>query len=144
MSVHRIRLRGPWRYESLSAEITDPASGRVPLPGAWQELFGEVAGRVRFSRTFHRPTNLEPGSRVHLVFEGLGGAAEISLNGRKIGESANGTAAEDSLRIEVTERLNPHNELQVDVQYDPTESATPGGLWGLVVLEIHEPAGRLG
>ncbi len=137
MSIHRIRLRGPWRCDSLSAGLS--ARGRVQLPQSWRDLFGETPGRARFSRTFHRPTNLEPESRVHLIFEGIGGEAEISLNGQRIGESPSETAGEAPVRIEITNRLTPHNELQVDVQFDPAQSPAPGGLWGPVVLEIHEP-----
>lgn len=134
MSGHRIRLRGPWHYEWLGDSKPEPQSGRVTLPNEWRELFGETAGRVRFQRTFHCPTNLAEASRVDLVFEGLGGEASVTLNGQELCESA----SENPLRFAITEFLCPTNILQVDVHFQPNKTPQPGGLWGLVVLEIVE------
>ena len=82
-------------------------------------MFGERAGRVGFTRTFHRPTNLEPGCEVQLVFEGLGGKAQISLNGQKIQGIGDDYRCGVSLHIDVTDRLELHNELQVEIEFDP-------------------------
>lgn len=132
MSVHRIRLRGPWQFEWLSSSVREPASGRISLPADWRDLFGTESGQVCFRRKFNRPTNLEPGTDVNLVFEGVGGTATVKLNGQSLESQTK------SHRYRITEHLAPSNELQVDLQFDPTETPEPGGLWGLVVLEIVE------
>lgn len=134
MNVHRIRLRGPWNYEWLGDSTHEPKSGRVSLPKDWRELFGDVAGCVRFQRTFHCPTNLAEASRVDLVFEGIGGEAAINFNGQPLGNSS----SEQERRIAITEMLLPTNDLRVEVAFEPQKTPQPGGLWGLIALEIVE------
>jgi hypothetical protein len=62
MYPHRIRLRGPWECESLSARKT------------------------RFRRRFGCPTNLDSFERVWLTFGGIEGPFSSSLNGLPLGE----------------------------------------------------------
>jgi beta-galactosidase/beta-glucuronidase len=137
MHIHRIRLRGPWKFQWLSDPKPDPESGRASLPQEWRELFGTNAGRVRFQRTFHAPTNLEPTSQVNLVFEGIGGDCRVSLNDREFG-GQEGASRESMLRFDITEGLLPSNDLRIEVQFLPNQTTQPGGLWGMVVLEIVE------
>jgi len=135
MNVHRIRLRGPWRYEWLSSDSPEPAASRVNLPSDWQDIFGNATGRVCFSRNFNCPSNLEPSTRLDLVFEGLGGEAEIFLNGQKLEPDAD----RSPVRCPITGLLEPaQNQIRVEIQFDPSDSDGPGGLWGPVVLEIRE------
>ncbi|TWT86147.1 hypothetical protein Mal64_38870 [Pseudobythopirellula maris] len=85
---HVIRLRAAWRH--------DAASG--------------VA-----ERRFHRPTGLEGGDRVWLVFdEPAPAGATVALNG--------GALALDASRADITEQLEASNELRVDASGDV-------GLW---------------
>jgi hypothetical protein len=137
--THRIRLKGPWDYEwvaSDDAATIEPGSavGRVKMPADWQSTFGNRSGTVRFHRRFHRPTNLEPYERVSIAFDGIGGAGEVWLNGRKLGAFG----VEDKvLCFEVTPCLEMRNELIVEVCFDPSASGRqPGGLWGPVAIEI--------
>lgn len=134
--AHRMFLKGPWQCEWL--EGPEPALGEAPsqvrMPVSWQDAFGPVSGRVRFSRRFHSPTNLEPEEHVVLAFEGLGGAVEITVNGKTL---ASADTPEDVLRCDVTELLKPFNELTVDVRFDATSTDRPGGLWQPVAIEIH-------
>jgi beta-galactosidase/beta-glucuronidase len=104
------------------------------MPVSWQDAFGPVAGRVRFQRRFHSPTNLEPEEHVILAFEGLEGTAEISVNGTRI---ASAGPIEDILRCDVTEFLRPFNDLTVDIDFDARSTDRPGGLWKPVAIEIH-------
>ena len=134
MNVHAIRLRGPWKYEWLSPDPPGAETGRVSLPADWRELFGTAAGRVRFTRTFHAPTNLKPSTRLDLVFKGLGGEAAIHLNGFQLETNT----TENAIRCRISEPPLPTNELRVEIQFDPKETDEPGGLWGTVVLEIWE------
>jgi len=131
---YRIRLRGPWKYEWLEPKDRPEGSGTVQMPARWEELFGKRAGRVRFQRRFGRPTNLEPSERVFVVFEGVGGNATVWLNGQPLGQLKGPRGAFD-----VTELLRPSNQLVVEVEYAPDRwPDTPGGLWGLVLIEIRQ------
>ncbi len=138
MNVHRIRLRGPWHYEWLSHPEHQPKNGRVSLPQEWRELFGDSAGDVRFRRTFHCPTSLATVNRVDLVFEGIGGAVNVCLNGQELAQAEQAIEEGLPIRFEIGDLLLPTNDLQVEIGFQPDETQTPGGLWGLVVLEILE------
>ena len=138
MNVHRIRLRGPWHYEWVTNPKPDAVSGRVSLPQEWRELFGDSAGCVRFRRTFHCPTSLATTSRVDLVFEGIGGAVNVCLNGQELTQADNAIEEGLPIRFQIGDLLLPTNDLQVEVAFQPNETQNPGGLWGLVVLEIVE------
>ncbi|MCA9070213.1 MAG: hypothetical protein KDA84_14870 [Planctomycetaceae bacterium] len=138
MSVHRIRLRGPWQFEWLSPTNRNPAEGRASLPQEWRELFGTEPGQVRFLRKFNRPTNLDQGSHVDVVFEGVGGFAKFAINGQSLEPLPTDGSDVNSIRCRITDDLEPSNELQVDLHFDPSQDSKPGGLWGLVVLEIVE------
>ena len=134
--AHRILLRGPWQCEWLEGpEPALPAKlSTVRMPISWQDAFGPVAGRVRFRRRFHSPTNLEPKEHILLAFEELGGTAEILVNGTSV---ATVDQPEDILRCDVTELLQPFNELTVDIGFDARLTDQPGGLWKPVAVEIH-------
>lgn len=145
--AHRMHLKGPWHYEWLGNPFRPtgkknstqsprevPLTGRVKLPASWQELFGAVSGRTRFRRRFHCPTNLDSHEHVFVVFDGIGGTAEISVNGNQLGTVADGPQREG---FDITDLLQPANELFVEITFD-AESSTdrPGGLWAPVALEI--------
>src|SRR6476659_7700200 len=80
--MHTIRLRGPWELEPVARFVLQadgsyqpvkddlPAPVRVKMPADWSESFGaDFLGRVRYRRTFQKPTGLESGERVWLVVE---------------------------------------------------------------------------
>lgn len=138
---YRILLRGPWECEWLEGpepEIDD-VPRRVRMPISWQDAFGRVGGRVRFTRRFHTPTNLEPDERVLLAFEAAGGQCSFAVNKTSIQPEP---YADDVLRCDVTELLQPANVatanvVEVDVEFDAREASEPGGLWELVAVEMH-------
>lgn len=141
---YRIHLKGPWSFEWLSEPLNTPlansqnllAGARVRMPCDWQSIFGSAAGRVRFSRRFHRPTNLTADDRVKISFDGVGGAATVSMNDHPLGGVQNNTS---TVSFDVTELLGPSNMLVVEVSFVPAEHTAPGGLWGSVAVEIHSP-----
>ncbi|NUQ65201.1 MAG: hypothetical protein HUU20_22270 [Pirellulales bacterium] len=108
MSVHRIRLREPWRRK-LTKE------------------------GVRWERKFNRPTGLEGKERVWVVVEHLRGGGEVRLNGRFLGGI---TAESGEGRFEITGQLEIHNLLTLLVAGMPTP--LPPALPGAVRLEIIE------
>jgi hypothetical protein len=96
------------------------------MPCRW-----DAAGRVRFRRRFGYPGRIDAHERVWLTFAGVGGGAEVSLNGRPLGRRDGGGPFE----FEVTPLLGPRNELVADV-----EATAGGGLWGEVALEVRRTA----
>lgn len=134
---HRISLRGPWQYEWVSppvGDVSQATSGRTAIPVTWQELFGPIPGTTRFRRRFHRPTNLEPHEQVRILFENLGGSAVVSLNGTPLGTIPRG---QSTAEFNVTNHLQPANELTVDLTFDPHHDlSTRTGLLAPIVIEI--------
>jgi beta-galactosidase/beta-glucuronidase len=144
---HVIRLRGPWECQPLErfdASADLPAAARVQAPCDWAELLGhEFLGRVRYTRRFNRPTNLDPHERVWLIIDGVDHHGLVTLNGTPLGQVA-GCAR--PARFDVTELLQSHNTLEVEVSLDREtfhdsslrgqRAGQSGGLVGEVRLEI--------
>ncbi len=84
---HRIRLRKPWQVE------------RLPHGLCWK-------------RIFHRPTGLGHGDGVWIVVTNAQGSGSASLNGEPLGRLA---AGRQTVRFDVTERLDLRNELVLDM-----------------------------
>jgi len=158
---HIIRLRAPWQLQALvryvplgagefreqSADL--PPAAKADVPGDWTELLGaDFLGRVRYTRAFNCPTNLDSGERVWLVCDGVDGAADFSLNDTSICTIA---GADRSASCNVTTLLRPHNLLCADVNLLPVGHAQHvpraigragrgGGITGEVRLEIRRAA----
>ena len=141
MQPHRIQLIGPWTCEWIGPENDRDDESRaeplrIKLPATWRDLFGPIAGNVRFRRPFGKPTNLETSERVTLCFDGIGGAGTVRLNDRVLGTL---DGKQTSARYDVTGLLESRNILLVDLCFAPDESPEgPGGLWRPVALEIQE------
>jgi hypothetical protein len=141
MTPHRMHLHGPWQYEWLSAEPFDfvvPRTGRVTMPCLWKSLFGEVAGKARFRRRFHKPTNLDQHEQVYIVLENIRGRVQISINDSVLGTADNPPT---TLNYEITDSLKPFNELSVEIEFDPASTSLnidskPATLWEWVAIEI--------
>jgi hypothetical protein len=147
MPAHRIRLHGPWEIRWITPAPQRPFAGEsieglflksdlVRMPADWRTLFGPAGGIVEFTRVFQWPTNLEPGEQAWLVFDGVGGAARVTLNGELLGDIAT------TARIEITSRLASVNRLCVELTFDPmqqTLNESKGGLYATVALELVDP-----
>lgn len=136
MSLHRIRLRGPWKLEWTSGEKV--SSQKVHLPADWNELFDALCGPVRLTRTFHRPTNLGPKDEVDLVLEQWPGAWAIRLNQRLVAEFQD-SFPDSPKRIRITPLLGPTNLLSAESQIESAANEKiRRGLLGKTVLEIRD------
>lgn len=158
LDLHTIRLRGPWQLEPVEryalrgdgrCECSTrelPARVRATMPGDWSCAWGsEFLGRVRYRRTFHQPSGLEPHEKVFLVVEPARSQAVVSLDGRLLGELAFGDAPG---RYEITPLLGETMRLEIVVSHPlldergmPTDDSAvrkTGGLVGEVRLEIEE------
>lgn len=134
---HRIRLRGPWDCQPLTgaAGLTPgPAVLRMTMPCRWGEAGLEgFAGTVRFRRRFGYPGTIDSNERVWLTCAGLTGTAEVSLNGKALGQHGQ---ADGAFEHEITQVLRPRNELIVEVAAPDDR----GGLWGEWALEVRRTA----
>ncbi|MEX2560848.1 MAG: hypothetical protein WD403_13080 [Pirellulales bacterium] len=136
---HRIRLRGPWLYESLPPGPVQ--KGRVQLPADWGGTRGAYfRGRVRYVRHFNWPGPLAVGERVWLVIEGVDARGAAILNGTWLGE-IDGYAVPTA--FDVHELVRQSNELVLEVELPahsppprPGREHLPGGPIGEVRLEI--------
>lgn len=129
VSIHRIRLKGPW-------EVIPPEGdsfARIDMPIAWRDAFGDRSGTARFRRRFHAPTNLEHKERVLIRLpRGTGKVARFACNNTPVPE-----LADEQHVFDVTPHLQDFNQLQFEITFDPgTSPDLPGGLWDTVVLEI--------
>jgi hypothetical protein len=134
MYPHRIRLRGPWDFESLTRADGRPGPlptrGRMIMPCRWGEGgLGDFAGRVRFRRHFGWPGRLDAHERVWLILAGVEGAAQVRLNGQMV---ANIEGESGPWEFEVTPLLQVRNELVAELD----GSGGLAGLWGEVALEV--------
>lgn len=125
---HQIRLRGPWRWQSTPSKSTtsdarpqrddrvpDSADPANPLTftapdGLRSVLAAESITRLRVSRTFHRPTGLDSGSRVDLVIEPVSVPYTVRLNGVALESIKSGAG-----RFSIAQHLQPTNQLQLDL-----------------------------
>jgi hypothetical protein len=131
MTLHRIHLRGPWVMGWINAERGSPH--RVRLPAEWHDLFGAASGRVRLTRKFHQPTNLEPREEVDLVLHDWPGIWVVTLNQQAVGEFRDPSPA----RIAIKSLLQPVNSLTFETQIEPpTSQLSRPQLVGNVALEI--------
>lgn len=155
---HIIRLRGPWDYEPLSRTrlLPDgtireegagelPPAGRIQMPADWAETLGaEFRGRVRYTRRFGCPSGLATNDLIELVIVQVDALGAVHLNGRPL---VGIPAGQLNTRVDITRRLQPRNELHVEVELPDVDPAAPtlprpgrgdrpGGLIGEVRLEI--------
>lgn len=117
---HTIRLHAAWKRVmvgldgegSLEGSLEGTLEGTpgeamtVALPDSF--LAGCQADSVMMSRRFNRPTGLEDGSAVLLDCGLLLCAETAALNGAPLEANEGGA-------VDVTDRLRPHNELEVTI-----------------------------
>lgn len=147
--IHRMHLKGPWEYEWVEGPSGSASSDededmtmdsplltnfRVRMPSSIQEAFGNMSGRVVFRRRFQKPTNLDSNERVHIAFDGIGGRADVSVNGTTLGSLSNNS---ETVSFDMTEVLEHSNELTVDLTIMWGDDVEPGGLFKPVAVEIH-------
>ncbi len=128
---HRIRLRGPWNYAWIDAAGNVGATETRKHPDGWAAFIGEKSGRVRLTRTFHAPTNLDDTEQVFVVLTGVNGTGEVLLNGQHLGDIPPHNACEFAAPLP----LPFSNELTIDVSF---AASAPTGLYDVVALEIRK------
>lgn len=101
---------------TTSTEEAEPirVAARLNLPAVWAE---DYHGGVRLRRRFGYPGRIDAHERVWLLVEGLHQDATVSLNDVELGRVTH------SAEFEITARLQPRNELVVELDVVP--GATP-------------------
>ena len=153
---HTIRLHGPWQYfviahSALCEGAPDEQSqqhsptGTIQLPRDWGATLGiNFRGRVRYCRSFGKPTGLNTGDRIELVCQCVDAFGTAELNELELGNIPPGLAA---TRFDITQLLRPRNQLIIDVElpmagsdqmqfHRPGREGLPGGIVGEIRLEI--------
>ncbi len=156
--MHTIRLRGPWNVEPVERFVLQadgtyrpelenlPPAVKMTMPADWSAAFGaDFLGRVRYSRTFQKPSGLSGGQRVFLVVEGGRSRALVELNRKRLDD---GFAWGQAFCCDISEALERSNSLEIVVEHpvldaigvgnDDDNIRLPGGLVGEVRLEIEE------
>jgi hypothetical protein len=114
---HIIRLRGPWRWELLSAEshVASASSGEIdPSDAASKPEAG--GGSLRLTRRFGRPT-LAGGEKVVLAAHSSRAIQSLRFNNVPLTLEA----AALQVRVDITERLAWRNELIIDLARSPPD-----------------------
>ena len=128
MSVHTIRLAGPWEMQASS----DAAAERVTLPH-------EISSGVELRRNFHRPSGLTDDSTVRIVLTSTGSGIELQLNGKHVP-----SVADTHRHFDVSGQLLSFNTLAVTSGLSDSRSEArqelrqPTTTITAAVLEIHE------
>src|SRR5689334_3523817 len=113
--MHIIRLRGPWLVGAIARFVPQadgtylpvddglPAAAQATMPADWSAILGgDFLGRVRYLRTFNKPTGLESGERVYLVVESARSSACVTWKRELLGFVRPG---ESAARFEITALL---------------------------------------
>src|SRR5690606_3316427 len=117
----RFELSASGEWCETSSEL--PPSARAKMPDDWTQQFGKAfLGRVRYRRTFHKPTGLELGRRVWLRVEPARSAADVWLDGRRLGE-----VRERAVRWDITEALQQDNRLEIVVEHPAIDARRLAG-----------------
>lgn len=130
-----------WRLSSSDKVVSEMLKKHpVTLPHAWNEdesfkvsTYEMPTGEVWYRKNFKLPENVETavadgGKKVFIEFEGARQAAEVFLNGNRIGLSENGVMA---FGFDITPYLKPGDnliEVRTDNAWDYKEQAT-GSTW---------------
>lgn len=122
MPEHRIRLNRAWEIRAVpldssldefSAHAASPTDERHDLPLVVDHWPVDDEGRpvrLLLTRWFNGPPNLLPGQPVRVVIEPQDIAATVRLNANEI---EGRTGETPLLRIDVTDKLQRHNRLDI-------------------------------
>jgi hypothetical protein len=114
--LYPIRLQGPWELVSLADPDSKPVRIRLPFT---EEPHPD--GRVRLTRRFQKPTNLDPEERVLLLLPGGVMASCCALNDREVAVERRIGSCE---AVDLTPLLQDSNRLAIDVDLDLDDTLT--------------------
>lgn len=124
--MHEIRLRRPWEKRLKGQTETR----RIDVPEAESDATLLEASSATYSRNFNRPPGLPQSARVHLRIEAWQGQlVSLTLNDHPL------EITRPPLSCEVTEWLEPHNQIEIELCDADDQRAR---LTGEVVLVIEE------
>ena len=122
MSVHTIRLAGPWELYQAGSEAT-----RVKLPFE----FPKPSDSCRLVRKFHRPSGLTDDCEVRIVLQVSQQPMTVVVNDQVLQPSV---TEEDTCSCDVTALLQSFNSLSLQV----AENTAAAVVVQAAVMEIHE------
>jgi len=117
------KLMTGWKFTDLSGHRQ-----AVELPHTWNNKDGQdggnnyARGTCLYDNIFDKP-NFDPEKEVvYLQFHGVNASAKVELNGEEIIEHHGGYS---TFRVEITEHLQEHNEIRVEVDNSVNDRVYP-------------------
>lgn len=109
--------------------IKEGVSELVTIPHTWNAEDGQGNGTKRsyyrgictYKKKFPRPQT-EDGEQVYLEFQGVNSSTEVRLNGKEIKSHQGGYS---TFRVNLTEKLQAENELEIFVDNGPNDRVYP-------------------
>ena len=150
MSVHKIRLAGPWESSPVDTVVShsglpdaQAASIRHPCQLPFQSDKDRICSSVLLVRRFHCPTGITEKTTLFIALEVRHAVTQVRLNGSEISRASSNdvdgpvveSVVEPLQRFEILSPLKPFNEL--NVLLTPLDTANVATLVS-VSLEIHE------
>jgi hypothetical protein len=127
--MHTIRLRGPWQMA-----LATPGDGQaetIHLPVSIGDLKPEMGRSLKFSRRFHRPSELDSTAKVRIVIESPGEVLDVTLNERSL-------EPDEAQQYFAGDLLADRNLLTVELRLPPIDDASADRSVLDVRLEIEE------
>jgi hypothetical protein len=96
-----------------------------------------AANSIDLRRRFNRPTNLASGQAVRLSIESLMAGSQVELNGQPLNDPSHCTRDDgETLSVDISQRLQPFNELRIEVRIGGAMAGGNDILLRSVALEI--------
>ena len=114
MAVHKIRLAGPWQCHQPSESSATWTTVTLPFH------FATSDGCKTLKRRFHSPTGIDSTTSIMVAVSLNNASAFVRLNGQLLEKACVAELASDATgditAFDVTGRLQPFNELEVELQ----------------------------
>ncbi|MCA9010225.1 MAG: hypothetical protein KDB01_10790 [Planctomycetaceae bacterium] len=131
MSKHRIRLAGPWDFQTLDSGLAPRGeTTECRLPVILVDLTNETG--IQLQRGFHKPTGID-GKLLRLVLQANTPPRAVLINDVRIAESA--VEHESEYAFEITTHIKPFNWVCILLT---VEDYQPSPVLNTVWLEILE------
>jgi len=117
------KLMTGWKFTDLSGHRQ-----AVELPHTWNNKDGQdggnnyARGTCLYDNIFDKPNFDTEKEVVYLQFHGVNASAKVELNGEEIIEHHGGYS---TFRVEITEHLQEHNEIRVEVDNSVNDRVYP-------------------
>ena len=114
MPVHKIRLAGPWQCQQPSEPPVTWRTVTLPFPLPTSDR------STTLKRRFHSPTGIDSKTSIEVAVFVTAASAFVRLNGQVLEKASTAELPDEPAghitAFDVTSRLQPFNELEVELQ----------------------------